>query len=88
MRLIRAFVILLALSGAMPLHSASAAQPQPQDEFVPLSEIPPEEQLPAAPMVIAAYAFVWVAVLVYVISLVKRLDRVEADLRALEHKDN
>ena len=38
---------------------------EPQSEFVPVTEIPASEQLPAAPLVIAAYAFVWLAFLAY-----------------------
>ncbi len=40
--------------------------------------------LPAAPMVIAAYVFVWVAFVVYIFTIVKRIRKVELDLRALE----
>jgi CcmD family protein len=39
-----------------------------------------QEQLPATPLVFAAYAFVWVALLVYVFSLWRRLTRVEREL--------
>ncbi len=67
----------------------AAAQPQPpaaQDEFVPIDEIPPEDQLPAAPLLIGAYAVAWVAILGYVWVLWRKLDRVEADLRALRER--
>ena len=33
-----------------------------QSEFVPVDALPPADQLPAAPLLITAYAFVWVAV--------------------------
>ena len=62
----------------------SPSRPAAQDEFVPIDELPPQEQVPAAPMVVAAYSFVWIAFLVYVLSLVKRIRRVEGDLAALE----
>ena len=40
-------------------------QPPPgQSEFVPVDSLPPSDQLPAAPLLIAAYAFVWLAVMV------------------------
>lgn len=38
------------------------------------------EQLPAAPLVFAAYAFVWLALIVYIFSLWRRMSRVERDL--------
>lgn len=61
--------------------AALAQQPKPQvDEFVPVNELPPEEQLPAAPLLIAAYAFVWAAVLTYLWFLWRRLGKVEGEL--------
>jgi CcmD family protein len=73
---------------AIPVTSAIAADrlqpPQQQEEFVPLDELPPDEQLPAAPMVVAAYAFIWVAFLAYVFTLIRRVRSVEAELRRLE----
>lgn len=86
MRLIRtcALAMLLALA---PLAVSAEQQPKPRqtpDEFVPLNEIPPDEQLPAAPMVVAAYTFVWVALVGYIFLLVRRVQKVEADLAALE----
>ncbi|MEW5984841.1 MAG: CcmD family protein [Acidobacteriota bacterium] len=57
-----------------------------QDEFVPASQLPAVEQMPAAPMVIAAYAFVWVALLVYVWSIWRRVLRVERDLADLDRR--
>ena len=38
------------------------------------------ERLPATPLVFAAYAAVWVMLLLYVVSLWRRLGRVERDL--------
>lgn len=56
---------------------------QPQTEFIPVTEVPKGDQLPAAPLVIAAYAFVWLAFLAYVWVLWRRLGKVEADISAL-----
>jgi CcmD family protein len=73
--------LLLGGSAAAP---AFALQPQAaQDEYVPVTEIPPGEQLPAQPLLFTAYAFVWVAVLVYVWMLWRRLNAVQRDLEAL-----
>ncbi len=64
-----------------------AAQPQPSpDEFIPLSEVPPEEQIPAFPLIAAAYGFVWVAVVGYTWSLGRRLQKAESEIAALERK--
>jgi CcmD family protein len=67
---------------------AAAAQPPPaaRDEFVPASELPPDDQMPSAPLVIAAYAIAWLLIALYVWSLWRRLARVEADLTALRDR--
>ena len=56
---------------------------QPQSEFKPVTEIPASEQLPSAPLVIAAYAFVWLAFMAYVWLMWRKLGKVEHDLDAL-----
>ena len=53
---------------------------------MPIDELPPADQLPAAPLLIAAYAFVWVAVLFYVWTIWRRLDKVEKDMQALARR--
>jgi len=60
--------------------------PAGQSEFRPMSEVPPSEQLPAAPLVITAYVFFLLAVLFYVWTIWRRLNKVEADIRALDQK--
>jgi hypothetical protein len=73
----------------MALCAASAVAFQPaggQGEFVPASSLPPGDQLAAAPLLIAAYAFVWVAAMVYLWSIWRRLTKVEADMRAFERR--
>ena len=45
------------------LMSATVLAQEPQSEFLPVTELPASEQLPSAPLVIAAYAFVWAAFL-------------------------
>ena len=62
-------------------------QPPPgQGEFVPISQLPPGDRLPAAPLLIAAYAFVWLALLVYLWSIWRRITKVEAEMHALERR--
>ena len=69
--------LLLALNAA-----AVMAQPG-QSEFAPVNELTPAEQLPAAPLVIAAYAFVWLAFLFYVWTTWRKLGKVEEEIGAL-----
>ena len=77
--------VLLTLALLLGPALADAQQPSP-DEFVPISEIPPEEQIPAINLVAAAYGFVWVAVLGYVWSLGSRLEKAEDEIARLEQK--
>lgn len=79
----RTFVMLvLALIAAWTAPVAHAQPPQTpaQEGFVPVDQLPADEQLPAAPLLIAAYAIAWVAVLVYLWSIWQRLSRVEREL--------
>lgn len=65
---------------------ADARQPgaPPQDEFVPVESLPPHEQLPAAPLLVAAYAFAWLAIGGYVVSVARRLSAVQREIERLE----
>lgn len=66
-------------AGAAPL--AARQPPRPADEeFVPIDQLPADEKLPAAPLVIAAYAVAWVVVAVYLWSIRQRLARVEREM--------
>jgi CcmD family protein len=86
MRTFSALVLAGFVAAAAPL-AAQPAQPEQQNEFVPISEIPPEEQIPAPTMVGAAYGFAWVAMLGYVFLLVRRMGKVEQELAALERQE-
>jgi len=65
-------------------QSQPSQPPQQQDEFVPVSELPPQDQLPAAPLLISAYTFVWVALFGYVFSVARRLNGVQREVTRLE----
>ena len=65
-------VILVLVMAAAGVHGA---QPQPpQEEFVPIDELPPGDQMPAAPLLIAAYA------------IVRRLSTVEREMQELARR--
>ncbi len=72
--------VLLAPAGTAGLALAGG---QPQEEFVPLDQVPPEDQLPAAPLLIAAYAIVWLVVFGYLWSIWRRQSAVERELTDL-----
>ena len=86
MRFCRTVLIVVALSAAAPCATASAMQPPPQSEFLPVEDVPPGEQIPAINLVGAAYGFVWVVLLGYVWSIGRRLRNVESELTALESR--
>lgn len=86
----RAAVLVVVLLMSSPAF-AQQPQPQPQpappaatDEFVPISQLPPQDQLPAAPLLVTAYAFVWVALFGYLVSVGRRLSKVQREVERLE----
>jgi len=80
--------LLIALTSFVLLSAPSFAQQAPpgQSEFVPIKDLPPGDQLPAAPLLIAAYAFVWIAAMFYMWTIWHRLNRVETEMHALAQK--
>lgn len=80
-------VLLVSVCAAALTRPAWAQQPKAgQEEFVPIDALPPEEQLPAAPLLVGAYAFVWVTLIAYLWSIWRRLRKVESELRQLERR--
>jgi CcmD family protein len=81
---------------AVPARAQQTAPPQPptpttttaaQEGFVPVDQLPkPQDTIPAPRLVAAAYGFVWVAVLVYVWSIRRRLTTVERELQAVTRR--
>jgi CcmD family protein len=86
MRLRVVLTSLLVLLLTAPAAFAVQTAPPGQSEYVPITDLPAAEQLPAAPLLIAAYAFVWMAVLVYLWTIWRRLGKVEAEMRELAQK--
>jgi CcmD family protein len=73
-------IVLLTIGTLAVGPIAHAMQPPAQEGFVPVDQLPGQEQLPAAPLVAAAYGVAWAAVLVYVWFLWRRLAQVEREL--------
>ena len=77
----------LVLAMALAAVPALALQPPTaQSEFVPAKNLPPAETIPAGPLLVVAYAFIWVAVAFYLWTIWRRLNKVEEDMRALAQK--
>ncbi len=82
-------MVVMALLLAAPASSASQAQPPPAtDGFVAANDLPPTEQLPAAPFIVGAYSFFLVLMVGYVWSIGRRLNTVKKEMRTLEQRQS
>lgn len=84
-----ALIILVLVSCWGAVAAAGQAQPPPspaQEGFVPIDQIQPKEQLPAAPLVMAAYAAAWLVIFGYVWSIWRRLSQVEQEMASLTQR--
>ena len=73
----------VVLTAFLAVPAAVAAFHQPpaaSQEYVPVDSSAETEKLPAAPLVIGAYAVVWVSLVLYVWSIWRRLARVEREI--------
>jgi len=82
--LVAAVLALAVAAGAARLDASQP--PAGQEGFVPVENLPAREQLPAAPLVMAAYAVAWVAVFGYLWSIWQRLGRVERDIAEVSRR--
>ena len=67
-----------------PQSSPTSSQPTQQNEFIPIDQLPPQEQLAAAPLLIGAYVFVLAVFFLYVLSVARRLTNVQRELDRLD----
>ena len=84
--LIRTIALVCVLT--MQVSPVVAQQPKQQEDFTPIDQLPPQEQLPAAPLLVGAYAFVLLMLFGYLVMVSRRLstirsevDRLDADLK-------
>lgn len=82
----RAGVLLLSFVLLAAPVFAQGEPPAAQNGFVPVTELPPTQQLPAAPYLVAAYAFIWIALIAYLFSIWHRLGKVEDEMKTLEQR--
>lgn len=89
-RVVRTAAVALALLMSIGASTAVASVQPPtpaQEGFVPVEQAgQPQEQLPAAPLVMGAYAVAWIAILVYLWSIWQRLGRVEREIAAVHRR--
>jgi CcmD family protein len=80
-------VAMLALTAAPPLLAQTSQPPSGQEGFVPVDQLGDvKEELPATPLVAAAYGIAWAAVLVYVWSVWRRLNQVDRELAEVSRR--
>jgi len=80
-----AFAIVVSASQP-PATQPPGSAPPGQTEFVPVNELPPSEQLPAAPLLVTAYGVFLILMVFYVWTLWVRLNKVETEMRTLEQR--
>jgi hypothetical protein len=66
--------------------SLLAQAPAGQEGFVPASQLPPGQELPAAPLVIASYAFFLVLMMFYLWTVWRRIGKVEKEILELQRR--
>ncbi len=82
LRLVSIALTTLLLAGV----SLFAQAPAGQEGFVPASELPPGQELPAAPLVIASYAFFLLLMMFYLWTVWRRIGRVEKEILELQRR--
>ena len=81
--LIRAIAVVFVLTMQLsPL--AAQTQPRQQEEFTPIDQLPPQEQLPAAPLLVGAYAFVVLMLFGYLVMVSRRLSAIQTEVNRLD----
>ena len=89
-RWIAAVAVLLLWAAAASAQTqpppAQTVPPAATEGFVPMSAAAPREILPATPLVFYAYSFVWLALIVYVFTIWRRMARVERDLADVQRR--
>ena len=85
---VRMLPLIVLLVSSAPAVLAQSQQPPPaQEGFVPVDQLGEvKEELPATPLVAAAYGIAWAAVLVYVWSVWRRLNQVDRELAEVSRR--
>ncbi len=63
--------------------TVQAAPQEPPDQFVPVKSLQQQDQLPAARLLVGAYAFVWAVLFVYVWTIWRRMRKIEREIQQL-----
>jgi CcmD family protein len=60
-------------------------QPKQQEEFTPIDQLPPQEQLPAAPLLVGAYVFVLLTLFGYMFMMSRRMTFIQREVDRLDN---
>ena len=82
--LLRAIAVVFVLTGQTALL-VGQVQPKQQEEFTPIDQLPPQEQLPAAPLLVGAYAFVLLMLFGYLVIVSRRLGVIQREVDRLDN---
>jgi CcmD family protein len=86
-QLVTGAVLVFACWTGVPAIAQTQPPPSPaQEGFVPIDQLQPKEQLPAAPLVMAAYSVAWLIIFGYVWSIWRRLSLVEKDIASVSQR--
>ena len=78
-----------AIATLMLIAPVAWAQPPTspaQEGFVPASQLPPGQEMPAAPLVVASYAFFLALMMFYLWTIWRRIGKVEKEMHDLERR--
>jgi hypothetical protein len=81
-----AIVLSTLMVSGRTLRAQQPPSPPGQSEFVPMKDVPPTESIPAAPLLVGGYAFIWVAAIFYLWTIWRRLNKVEHEMHVLANK--
>lgn len=84
--MIRRALLAVWLTGFATVAVIAQQPPSGPDQFLPLDQLPPGQELPAAPFLIAAYAFIWAAAMFYLWTIWRRIGKLEDDMQALARR--
>ena len=78
----------LLFVAAVSATAVFAQQPQQpaRDQYLPIDQLPPGEQMPSAPFVIAAYGAIWILAMFYLWTIWRRIGKLEDDMQALARR--
>lgn len=85
-QLVAAALLVTTCWAAVPAIAQTQPPSPAQEGFVPIDQLQPKEQLPAAPLVMAAYAIAWLVIFGYVWSLWRRLNQVEQEIASVSQR--